>query len=161
MIGLLRSVRRRLIESESTRRYLLYAAGEVVPYDALKATGLDKVSNDRVRAALIETYDYRLPRTADFVAMSSAQFVGVDPLQDALFRPALENGPDRLPRITSILNADAGLLDATIPCWWTPGCRPRGVRVPGSSRCATPPTSCSRCSRRSCGCRAQRAWGRT
>lgn len=72
------------------------------PYDALKATGLDKVSNDRVRAALIETYDYRLPRTADFVAMSSAQFVGVDPLQDALFRPALENGPDRLPRITSI-----------------------------------------------------------
>lgn len=115
MIGLLRSVRRRLIESESTRRYLLYAAGEVVPYDALKATGLDKVSNDRVRAALIETYDYRLPRTADFVAMSSAQFVGVDPLQDALFRPALENGPDRLPRITSILNADAGLLDATIP----------------------------------------------
>jgi hypothetical protein len=207
MIGLLRRIRRRLLESESTRKSLLYATGEVVlvvtgilialqlntwrearkdrafeltmlreihaaltrdvrqfniyldrldisedgsnrvlhyrlrhdapadslagaigrsrtwillsanrgPYDALKTTGLDRISNDSLRVALISVYDYWLPRTTDFVGRATAQFDRVKPLHDALFRPTLENGPDDVPRITSVFSADAHLLDANLP----------------------------------------------
>jgi hypothetical protein len=37
------------------------------PYDALKTSGIDKITNDSLRSKLIYFYDFYLPRTVDLI----------------------------------------------------------------------------------------------
>jgi hypothetical protein len=85
------------------------------PYDALKSTGIDKVSNDRLRSALIRVYDHRLPRAADFVEMLTERFSSAAPLHRTLVTPMLETGSDGEPRLVGRLTANGDLLAATVP----------------------------------------------
>lgn len=40
------------------------------PYDALKSTGLDKISNDQLRSKMIEVYDFQYPRWEGLIMTS-------------------------------------------------------------------------------------------
>lgn len=40
------------------------------PYDALKSTGLDKISNDQLRSKMIEVYDFQYPRWEGLIMKS-------------------------------------------------------------------------------------------
>jgi hypothetical protein len=83
--------------------------------DALKSTGIDKVSNDRLRSALIRVYDHRLPRAADFVERLTERFSSAAPLHRTLVTPMLETGPDGEPRLVGRLTANGDVLAATVP----------------------------------------------
>jgi hypothetical protein len=85
------------------------------PYDALKSTGIDKVSNDRLRSELIRVYDHRLPRAADFMERLTERFSSAAPLHRTLVTPVLETGPDGEPRLVGRLTANGDVLAATVP----------------------------------------------
>lgn len=44
------------------------------PYEAIKAAGLDRISNDELRTALMDVYDFGMPRTLDMVHKEHAIF---------------------------------------------------------------------------------------
>jgi hypothetical protein len=41
-------------------------------YEAIKSTGIDKISNDSVRSLLTDMYDFRLPRAQNFIEKDNA-----------------------------------------------------------------------------------------
>ncbi|MCW5898615.1 MAG: hypothetical protein KIT10_05040 [Flavobacteriales bacterium] len=44
------------------------------PYEAIKAAGLDRISNDELRTALMDVYDFSMPRALDMVHKESILF---------------------------------------------------------------------------------------
>lgn len=85
------------------------------PYDALKSTGIDKVSDDAVRSALVGMYDYRLPRVHSFLDLLTGRFHSLDDLSEALYTPVVETGEDGTLHIARQLKANRELLLATVP----------------------------------------------
>lgn len=42
-------------------------------YEAIKSTGIDKISNDSIRFLLTDMYDFRMPRTQNFIFLNKSE----------------------------------------------------------------------------------------
>ena len=42
-------------------------------YEAIKSTGIDKISNDSIRFLLTDMYDFRMPRTENFIELNKSE----------------------------------------------------------------------------------------
>lgn len=71
------------------------------PYEAIKSSGMDKISNDSVRNALVQLYDFSLPWTESALAIENKTWDKQREIFNILFVPKAFNDGDDIKVIVS------------------------------------------------------------
>ncbi len=100
MVHLKSTFKDSLFKRERSRRWYLLTTGILYqynsgPYEALKASGLDKISSDSLRNSLIKYYDFSIQRNEAFIAQYNKDFDADNAMLKSFLGPPfteIENG---------------------------------------------------------------------